>query len=104
MAMPYAVDASPFKFFRPLNLDPPTSLAQDIHPSKPVNCLLLDCGDPRDILFTLWNDEDKRKNEALPGLIVLESENPRTYDFTCCNVEAGIIGIPFTDELLIYSA
>ena len=58
MAVPYAVDASLFEPFSPIRSEPPASLMQDIPPGvKSAHCLLLGCGDPGTILFTLFGEE-----------------------------------------------
>jgi hypothetical protein len=55
--MLYPVDASPRDPFSPIRFEPATSFTQDIPLGKDVNCLLLGCGDPRNILFTIFGDE-----------------------------------------------
>jgi hypothetical protein len=37
---------------------PATSFTQDLPPGLPADCLLLGCGDPRNILFTICYEED----------------------------------------------
>jgi hypothetical protein len=64
MAMFYPVDVSPIEPFAPLRFDPTSSLTQDFPPGKDVNCLLLGCGDPIHILFTIYNDERKGNQHA----------------------------------------
>jgi Domain of unknown function (DUF4470) len=59
MALPYAVDASPLRSFAPLRNEPPASFTQDLLPGKHADVLLLGCGDPRNILFTVFYDEGK---------------------------------------------
>jgi len=58
MAMLYSVDASPRQSFSPLSSDPPALLTRDLPPAAEANCLLLGCGDPRNILYTLFHDEN----------------------------------------------
>jgi hypothetical protein len=57
MAAPYPVDVSPLRTFSPLASEPPKSFLQDLSPDTPANCLLLGCGDPRNILFSLFYDQ-----------------------------------------------
>jgi hypothetical protein len=60
--MDYRYDVSPFKTFSPLASEPPTSFLQDVPVEMPAACLLLGCGDPRKILFSLFYDQDKGKS------------------------------------------
>jgi Domain of unknown function (DUF4470) len=73
--MLYPVDASARTDFSPIRFEPSTSFIQDIPPGKNVNCLLLGCGDPRNILFTLFGDEGST-GITLPSLSLME-QNPR---------------------------
>jgi hypothetical protein len=58
MAAPYPVDISPLRTFSPLASEPPKSFLQDLSPDTPrADCLLLGCGDPRGILFSLFYDQ-----------------------------------------------
>lgn len=43
-------------FFYPIGNTPAISLTQDLSPEQPADILLLGCGDPRNILFTLYSD------------------------------------------------
>ncbi|KAF8655051.1 hypothetical protein AX16_003252 [Volvariella volvacea WC 439] len=52
-------------------------LTQDLPPETPVKVLLLGCGDPRNILFTLQASGD--------------TPVPRFYDFTCNDIEPGVL-------------
>lgn len=58
---PYRIDASPLRAFRPLDDTPPFSVAEDINPTAPLQALLLDCSDPRCVLYTLYYDEKEGK-------------------------------------------
>jgi len=59
MAMLHPVSVSPMQWFYPIGTTSATSLTQDLPPETTANCLLLGTGDPRDILFTLYNDLNK---------------------------------------------
>jgi hypothetical protein len=88
--LPYQFDASFSKILRAFDGAPPFSAAQDIHPSAPLKALFLDYVDPRSILYTLYYDE-KEGIVIMTKLIVVPHQRP-SYDFTCNNVEAAVIG------------
>ncbi|THH20277.1 hypothetical protein EW146_g1035 [Bondarzewia mesenterica] len=66
-------------FFYPIGNTSPICLTQDIAPEQSANILLLGCGDPRNILFTIYSS----------GLD--NAKLPHTLDFTCCDIEPAII-------------
>lgn len=43
-------------FFYPIGNTAAISLTQDLSPEQSADVLLLGCGDPRNILFTLYSD------------------------------------------------
>jgi hypothetical protein len=43
-------------FFYPIGNTPPVCLTQDLAPEENANILLLACGDPRSILYTVYVD------------------------------------------------
>ncbi|KAI0068615.1 hypothetical protein BV25DRAFT_1895833 [Artomyces pyxidatus] len=57
----------------------PVCLTQDIPPEQSASILLLGCGDPRNILFTLHTSG------------VDTAALPRNLDFTCCDIEPAIL-------------
>ncbi|KAG9094958.1 hypothetical protein FRC06_010299 [Ceratobasidium sp. 370] len=65
---------------RPLNYGNTVaiSLTQDLSPEQSADILLLGCGDPRNILFTLYAD-------------VVASPTPQKLDITCCDIEPAIL-------------
>lgn len=71
MAMFYPVDCSPIEPFTPLRFEPPSSLIQDYPPDKDVNALLLGCGDARNILFTIYEDENKGKPRLTDVMLIV---------------------------------
>ncbi|KAI9800007.1 MAG: hypothetical protein M1833_003536 [Piccolia ochrophora] len=72
-------------WFYPTGNTPAVNLLRDFPTPESINSdidgkirlLLLGCGDPRDILFSLWC-EDNQKGQ-------------RSYDFTCCDVDAAVL-------------
>ncbi|CAE6474190.1 unnamed protein product [Rhizoctonia solani] len=64
--------------FDPVGLDPAMSLTQDLSPEQSADILLLGCGDPRHILYTLSTD-------------VTCPHVPRKLDITCCDIEPAVL-------------
>jgi hypothetical protein len=58
MAMLPRVCLGPLQWFYPMGTTAAVSLAQDLPPGKQANCLLLGNGDLRNILFTLYNEQN----------------------------------------------
>ncbi|PPQ92792.1 hypothetical protein CVT25_003903 [Psilocybe cyanescens] len=63
-------------FFYPIGNTPPICLTQELSPEESAEILLLGCGDPRSIMFTVWNDL---------------SPNYRKLDVTCCDWEPAVL-------------
>ncbi|KAF7425963.1 hypothetical protein PC9H_008325 [Pleurotus ostreatus] len=64
-------------YYYPLGNTPPTCLTEYTScDASQVNILLMGCGDPRNILFTLLHDFAARQ---------------RSLDFTCCDVEPAVL-------------
>ncbi|QRV73409.1 MYND Zn-finger protein [Ceratobasidium sp. AG-Ba] len=68
----------PREFFYPLGNTLPFCLTQYLSPDQDAAVLLLGCGDPRNILFTLYADASS-------------TEGPRKLDFTCCETEPAVL-------------
>ena len=60
ISMAYQANASPFQSWRPFAREPAISLTQNLPPEIDAKCLILGCGDARNILFTIFNDENDR--------------------------------------------
>ena len=58
---------SPMQWFFPMGQTSAVSLTQDLPPGKHANVLVLGNGDARNILYTLFNEQN---NGALPRLVV----------------------------------
>ncbi|KAG8795946.1 hypothetical protein FRC12_007759 [Ceratobasidium sp. 428] len=65
-------------YFYPLGNTPAISLTQDLSPEQSADILLLGCGDPRNVLYTLYAD-------------VVASSTPRKLDITCCDLEPAVL-------------
>ncbi|KAI0665455.1 hypothetical protein C8Q78DRAFT_1064754 [Trametes maxima] len=63
-------------YFYPIGNTSAVSLTRDIPPEASANLLLLPCGDPRNVLFTLFNEPPSMR---------------RLLDFTCCDFDPGVI-------------
>ncbi|KAL6298059.1 hypothetical protein BKA93DRAFT_754447 [Sparassis latifolia] len=57
-------------YFYPIGNTPAICLTRDLAPEEPANILLLGCGDPRNILYTIFCEPNAMK---------------RKPDFTCCD-------------------
>ncbi|KAK7013820.1 MYND-type domain-containing protein [Favolaschia claudopus] len=64
------------RYFYPIGNTSAVSLARDVSPDKDISLLLLGCGDPRNVLFTLFCEH---KNTT------------RKLDFTCIDVEPAVL-------------
>ncbi|KAI0051379.1 hypothetical protein FA95DRAFT_1485634 [Auriscalpium vulgare] len=65
-------------FFYPIGNTPPCCLTDGVPPEQSANLLLLGCGDPRNLLFTVHSS---RVSDAMP----------RKLDFTCCDHEPAVL-------------
>ncbi|KAG8732182.1 hypothetical protein FRC11_000199 [Ceratobasidium sp. 423] len=68
----------PKPFFYPIGNTAATSLTHDLSPEQSADILLLGCGDPRNILFTLYSD-------------LTIGNVPRKMDVMCCDIEPAIL-------------
>ncbi|KAG8710643.1 hypothetical protein FRC11_004270 [Ceratobasidium sp. 423] len=66
------------QFFYPIGNTPAISLTQDLSPEQSADILLLGCGDPRNILFTVYSD-------------LTIGDAPRKMDITCCDIEPAVL-------------
>ncbi|EGN93494.1 hypothetical protein SERLA73DRAFT_115908 [Serpula lacrymans var. lacrymans S7.3] len=66
-------------FFYPIGNTTAVCLTQDLAPEENANVLLLGCGDPRNILYTLYASEADSASFS------------RSLDFTCCDVEGAVL-------------
>ncbi|KAG1861891.1 hypothetical protein C8R48DRAFT_710594 [Suillus tomentosus] len=65
-------------FFYPIGNTSAVCLTQDLCPTEKADVLLLGCGDPRHILYTVYTNST--------GL-----QASRKLDFTCCDLESAVI-------------
>ncbi|KAG1742534.1 hypothetical protein EDB19DRAFT_1967303 [Suillus lakei] len=66
------------QFFYPIGNTSAVCLTQDLCPSEKADVLLLGCGDPRHILYTVYTNS-------------VGSQGSRKLDFTCCDIESAVI-------------
>ncbi|KAJ7139017.1 hypothetical protein C8R44DRAFT_837632 [Mycena epipterygia] len=60
-------------FFYPIGNTSAVSLLRDLAPEESASLLLLGCGDPRNVLYSIFSD--------------------RPLDFTCCDIDPAILGM-----------
>ncbi|KAJ6504894.1 hypothetical protein C8R47DRAFT_1210140 [Mycena vitilis] len=77
----------PRSFFYPVGNTSAVCLTDNIPPEKPANVLLLGCGDPRNILYTLHIDPPIHRPSV---------------DFLCCDIEPAVIARNVLILTLIY--
>ncbi|KAG2347544.1 hypothetical protein BDR05DRAFT_876468 [Suillus weaverae] len=65
-------------FFYPIGNTSAVCLTQDLCPTEKADVLLLGCGDPRHILYTVYTNSTG-------------SQASRKLDFTCCDLESAVI-------------
>ncbi|KAL1946423.1 hypothetical protein VTO73DRAFT_15550 [Trametes versicolor] len=63
-------------FFYPIGNTPAVCLTRDLAPEESADVVLLGCGDPRHVLYTVFSEPDA---------------SPRKLDFTCCDNEPGVL-------------
>lgn len=63
-------------FFYPIGNTPAANLLRDYRPNDAVKILAIGCGDVRNILFTLWSNQ----------------EAEYTFDFTACDSDPAVLG------------
>lgn len=57
-------------YFYPIGNTSAVSLTRDLPPEEPANILLLGCGDPRNVLYTIFCEP---KHGELPALVYISS-------------------------------
>ncbi|KAH6899519.1 hypothetical protein BKA70DRAFT_735204 [Coprinopsis sp. MPI-PUGE-AT-0042] len=63
-------------YFYPIGNTSAVSLSGDLPPEEPAKLLLLGCGDPRNVLFTIFTEPENAT---------------RTLDFTCCDFDPAVL-------------
>ncbi|CAL1701832.1 unnamed protein product [Somion occarium] len=82
-------------FFYPIGNTPPVLLTQFLASKENTKALLLGCGDPRNILYTLYASgadtlEGASLEERTLGAMLMLCAETRTFDFTCVDIEGAI--------------
>jgi hypothetical protein len=85
------------KFFYPIGNTAPVCLTQDLSPEQSANILLLGCGDPRSILYTIFagakpSSGKRDDNDLLCCCLFYSHPGHRVLDITCCDSEPAILG------------
>ncbi|KAK7043352.1 MYND-type domain-containing protein [Favolaschia claudopus] len=63
-------------YFYPIGNTAAVSLARDVPPDKDITLLLMGCGDPRNVLFTLFSEHENARHKL---------------DFTCIDFEPAVL-------------
>lgn len=85
-------------FFYPIGNTSAISLTETLPPEEPGTILLLGCGDPRSILFTV-HSETTLSTSLLDRCCFThlhklhQSTGQRKLDFTCCDAEPAVLGM-----------
>ncbi|TFY65882.1 hypothetical protein EVG20_g5216 [Dentipellis fragilis] len=85
--------------FYPIGNTSPVCLTKDIAPDQSASVLLLGCGDPRNILYTLYaSGTDKAICMSRLELLVDQAPDTcmaaavrRMLDFTCCDIDPAVL-------------
>lgn len=85
--------------FFPVGNTAPICLTNYLPPEEDARVLLLGCGDPRNILYTLYESGSDDSNSAFRRFLVFYyfltipfGTGKRKMDFTCCDYEPAILG------------
>jgi hypothetical protein len=91
-------------FFYPIGNNPAVNVLQDrfrsapgISDDGPVKVLLLACGDPRNLLFSLWCESSAgmthaEDDESL-SFPISTADKQTKWEFTCCDIDAAVLGV-----------
>ena len=84
----------PNRFFYAIGNTPAVSLLSHQPPGKtPAECLLLGCGDPRNVLYTVFCNENGTETRILSELIFsTDGLKAKNLSFVCCDNEPAILG------------
>lgn len=84
-------------FFYPIGNTPAICLTRDLAPEESADVVLLGCGDPRHVLYTVFSEPDGCELYDPTSSLVTDHQIPfiasRKLDFTCCDNEPGVLGM-----------
>lgn len=90
--------------FYPIGNTPAVSLTQSLPLKDPAQILLLGCGDLRNVLFTAHADgEFQAAGTGCVWNSIIDQKPDRPLDITSCDVQAAIIGRPYSTTAFIGS-
>ncbi|KAJ6567596.1 hypothetical protein DFH09DRAFT_1468983 [Mycena vulgaris] len=75
-------------FFYPIGNTSAVSLLRDLAPEEPANVLLLGCGDPRNVLYSIFSET---------------RGSDRPLDFTCCDIDPAVLGGSSPRNVLLFT-
>ena len=85
-------------YFYPIGNTSAIWLTEHLPPEQQANILLLACGDPRHILYTIHTNDTHSSIGGYPRVISfarttnMTCAEPQKLDVTCCDVEAAVLG------------
>ena len=94
-------------YFYPLGNTSAVCLTESLPPEHNADMLLLGCGDPRHILYTVYADATlsgagrQLEIRALCMCLTHPTE-PRKLDVTCCDMEAAVLGTWHTGGAMLH--
>ncbi|OJT01820.1 hypothetical protein TRAPUB_7727 [Trametes pubescens] len=86
-------------FFYAIGNTAAVCLTRNLPPEEHADILLLGCGDPRHVLYTVFSESDDCEfpvvNEPHPKLVISDqlsvSTVSRKLDFTCCDIDPSVL-------------
>lgn len=103
------VPSSSNVIFYPIGNTPAVNLLAYHSPTNNVDAvtdiLLLACGDPRSILYSLWSEGRPGKSRLVDimrpiQLIIFIVIGAEKFNFTCCDLEPAVLGTIFYHAVL----
>lgn len=84
----------PTRYFSPIGSTPAVSLIAHQPPAKETaDILLLGCGDIRNILYTVFCNQNGKHGYSFTGLTSVQDPlKAKHLVFTCCDIEPAILG------------
>jgi hypothetical protein len=87
----------PVDTFYPVGNTSAVCLTQDLAPEQDADILLLGCGDPRSVLYTVYSDLKVKDGVFARRLCGVITQHPclgvsRKLDITCCDWDPAVLG------------
>lgn len=82
--------------FYPVGNTSAVCLTENLSPESKADILLLACGDPRHILYTIYTNETSSSSRTCHFIQRFARPDGtldlRTFDITCCDVDVAVLG------------